>query len=204
MSLRRRPNWKREKLAWAAGELVCGVDEVGTGAWAGPVYAGAAIFPSYVRVPKLMDSKLLREDERMFVAEFLMKHCVWAIGRAEVSEISALGLRPATYLAMRRAIASLSLRPTRLIIDALRIPDLDIPQESVIRGDYQVASISAAAIIAKYHRDAVMREYDAAFPGYGFADHKGYGTKCHQDGILRLGPCSIHRLNFAPFSKKEP
>lgn len=198
MVMRKRPNWKSEKLAWAHGELLCGVDEVGTGAWAGPVYAGAVIFERYSRVPKLMDSKLLNEDERGVGARYLMKHCVWAVGCADVNEILSLGLRPATFLAMRRAITSLRRAPSRVAVDAFHIPDLDLPQTAVVRGDYQIASIAAAALIAKFHRDELMRSLDVRYPGYGFASHKGYGTKAHQAALAELGPCPLHRTNFAP------
>lgn len=196
--VRKRSAWKREKIAWKKNEILCGIDEVGTGAWAGPVYAGAAIFPKYVRVPKLMDSKALRPEEREAVAKFLMEHCVWAVGQAEVQEINDLGLRKATFLAMRRAISGLKRQPTVLTIDALQIPEVELPQESVIRGDAQIASISAAAIIAKFHRDMRMIELDQEFPGYGFAAHKGYGTKEHQMALKRLGCSPVHRANYRP------
>jgi len=201
MSIRRRPNWKYEKLAWSQAELVCGVDEVGTGAWAGPVFAAAVVFKKYSRLPKLMDCKLLSPEERVIGAEAVMKCSSWAVGRAEVSEIFELGLRPATFLAMHRAISSLPLVPNKVLVDAFRIPDLYIPQENIIRGDYLVASIAAASLVAKVHRDRIMKDFDRAHPGYGFGDHKGYGTKYHQQALKNLGPSPIHRLNYSPLKK---
>ncbi|MFH0928669.1 MAG: ribonuclease HII [bacterium] len=198
MSRQKRPNWKREKLAWSRGEILAGVDEVGTGAWAGPIFAGAVIFPKYFKVPKLMDSKLLRPLEREACAAYLMKNIIWAVGRVEVFEIDELGLRPATYLAMRRAIMALPAQPTAVIVDAWTIPEITIPQEPIIKGDLQIASIAAASVIAKVQRDQVMREFGKQFPGYGFEEHKGYGTFKHQAALRALGPCRIHRFSYKP------
>ena len=122
----------------------------------------------------------------------------WAVGTASVEEIDALNIRRAGALAMRRAVERLAMRPEFVLIDAFAVPGLGIPSKSIIKGDRKVKSIAAASVIAKTARDGHMEELDRRFPGYGFADHAGYGTKAHQQALARLGPCAAHRTTYAP------
>lgn len=179
---------------------ICGIDEAGRGPWAGPVVAAAVILPNKSRRPKgLADSKQLTAGAREELAAAIRACAHVGVGLASAEEIDAINILQATYLAMRRAFDALSARPVAALIDGNSAPaDLPCPVETIIDGDAHVASISAASIIAKVHRDALMVEACALYPGYGFSRHKGYGAPEHHRALATLGPCAIHRMSFKP------
>ena len=181
---------------------VAGIDEVGRGPLAGPVVAGVVILPPRPKGPWLdgiTDSKAMTaaQRERSYAA-ILANVWAWATGEASAPEIDEMGIVPATALAMRRALDSLALMPQYLLIDAFPLPDVDIPQKAIVKGDALSLSIAAASIVAKVTRDRLMAEFDREYPQYGFASHKGYGSAEHIRRIEALGPCPIHRYSFAP------
>ena len=182
--------------------LVAGLDEVGRGPLAGPVVAGVAILPSNLKgrwVRMVRDSKQLTRDEREGVLPHLRRVALGLeIGVSSCEEIDSLGIVAATNLAMKRAVHALSLQPQFLLLDAFPVPSLGLPQKAIVRGDALCLSIAAASIVAKVARDRMMREEDIRYPGYGFADNKGYATARHLRSLERLGPCPIHRRSFAP------
>jgi len=177
--------------------LIAGVDEVGRGAWAGPVVAAAVIL-DLDRLPEgLDDSKRLSPSRREQLFQAIRETAqAIALGIVDAREIDRTNILRATERAMRQAVEGLRPRPDFLLIDAVRLDDLGIPYRALIRGDQISVSIAAASIIAKVTRDRLMREYDGLYPGYGFAQHVGYGTPAHRDALARLGPCPIHRLSF--------
>lgn len=202
-----QPDWNFETAAEAAGaSLVAGIDEVGRGPLAGPVVAAAVILPDSLRTSRetwlkdLRDSKQVPEEHREFVSVRVLEIAVaCGIGAASPTEIDAVGIAAATRRAMYRAIECLDPQPDHLLIDALALPGVPLPQTSIIKGDARSRSIAAASIIAKVSRDRLMRDVlDVRFPEYGFAGHKGYGSKAHIEAIMRFGPCPAHRLSFAP------
>ncbi|HET7675200.1 MAG TPA: ribonuclease HII [Gammaproteobacteria bacterium] len=180
--------------------MTAGVDEVGRGPLAGPVVAAAVVFdPSAPRIRGLRDSKRVPPEERELLAGRIRARALaWAVGVADVDEIDRINIFHASLLAMSRALAALSLVPRRILVDGLHCPPCGIPGEAIVGGDDRVASISAASIVAKVHRDALMVAYDRDFPGYGFASHKGYTTPEHLAALDRHGVCPIHRRSFAP------
>ncbi|MBA1148146.1 ribonuclease HII [Ectothiorhodospiraceae bacterium WFHF3C12] len=179
--------------------VVAGVDEVGRGPLAGPVVTAAVILPGDACIDGLMDSKLLSPARRDSLAEAIRARAVdYALGRAEVDEIDRLNILHATMLAMQRAVAGLRSAPDHVLVDGNRCPELACSVEPVVGGDGSVACISAASILAKVARDREMVEMDGRYPGYGFADHKGYGTAAHRSALAALGPCPLHRRSFAP------
>lgn len=180
-------------------DLVAGVDEAGRGPWAGPVVAAAVIL-GRAAIPGIADSKRLSPKRREGIAVLIESSAIaYGVGMASVREIERLNVVQATFVAMCRAIAALPVRPDRVLVDGLfRIPQIGLPQEAIVRGDASEPAISAASILAKVARDALMREYDFLYPQYGFAQHKGYGTAAHLRALLALGPCPIHRRTFAP------
>lgn len=199
------PTLEAEARFWAQGlHRVAGVDEAGRGTWAGPVYAAAVILPQDVdalaALSGVRDSKTLSASRR----EALMA-CITdvalavGVGRGEQAEIDSLGIVPATRLAMRRALDALSVVPEALVIDALTLPEVDLPQDAFPYADARSLSVAAAGIVAKVSRDRWMVEVaDVMFPGYGFAQHKGYGTRQHQEALDRMGVSAIHRTSFRP------
>jgi len=197
------PTFKEERELLARGfTLVAGVDEVGCGCWAGPVFAGAVILPFDSRIGLVRDSKTLSREQRLRVVERIKEEAAaWAVGAATPQEVDVLNIRRAGALAMRRAIEGLALVPQFVIVDAFHLPGLPMPQKAVVRGDLHVKSVAAASIVAKVARDAEMERLDAAHPGYGFARHKGYGTKEHQAALSALGPSPIHRMSYAPVKR---
>lgn len=197
------PTFLEERRLITQGFLmVAGVDEVGCGCWAGPVYAAAVILPLNSRIGLIRDSKQLSAKQREhLVDQIKTKALAWAIGSASHEEVDRWNIRQAAFLATRRAIASLSTKPDHILSDGFVIPELPMPCKRIIRGDTKVKSIAAASIIAKVARDAEMRRLDQTFPGYGFAQHKGYGTRLHQRALKKLGPSAIHRMSFAPLVK---
>lgn len=189
-----------EEALWAKGlNIVAGVDEVGMGCLAGPVVAGVVILKPDTDIDLLRDSKKLSESQRERTAKIIKEQAVaWAIGSATPEEIDEFNIRQADFLAMKRALAALSVAPDAVLSDGFSIPGLSIYNEAIIKGDQKSKSIAAASIIAKVFRDALMRDYETQFPGYGFAQHKGYGTKIHLEALDKLGPCSIHRVSYEP------
>ncbi len=181
-------------------DLICGVDEAGRGPWAGPVTAAAVILDPNAPISGLTDSKKISEKKRFALEpEIKQKAAYWCVAHAQPAEIDTLNIREATFVAMQRAIAGLGVTPGRILIDGNALPkDLPAPGEAIIKGDLKEPAISAASILAKTERDRLMVEYDAAYPQFGFAGHKGYGTAAHADALQRLGPCPIHRTSFAP------
>ncbi len=178
-------------------EFICGIDEVGRGPLAGPVVAGAVILPKDCEILYLNDSKKLSEKRREeLYGEIDEKAVAWNIGIVGPERIDEVNILNATYEAMREAIAGLKVTPGVLLIDAVHIPDTDIPQVSIIKGDAKSVSISAASIMAKVSRDRIMKEYDAQYPQYLFAKNKGYGTAEHTAALKEYGPCPIHRKTF--------
>ena len=184
-------------------ELICGVDEAGRGPWAGPVTAAAVILDPARPIPGLTDSKKISEKKRFALEpEIKANAAYWCVAHAEASEIDAVNIREATFLAMQRAIAGLGMTPTRILIDGNALPkDLPAPADAIIKGDQKEPAISAASILAKTERDRLMQAYCETHPGYGFSGHKGYGTAAHAEALRTLGPCPIHRTSFAPVRK---
>ena len=183
-------------------ELDCifaGVDEVGRGPLAGPVVAAAVILDPSRPIIGLADSKLLTAKKRKILAVEIQTRCIaWAIGRAEVAEIDALNIFHASLLAMQRAVVALSIYPEHVLVDGKFCPQFNCHATAIIKGDQTVPAISAASIIAKVVRDQEMVEYDNVYPEYGFAKHKGYGTKQHLCALNEFGVTPIHRRSFAP------
>ena len=176
---------------------ICGIDEVGRGPLAGPVVAGAVILPKDDPILYLNDSKKLSEKKREMLYDEIMNRAVaTGIGMASPARIDEINILQATYEAMRMAIDNLKVRPDILLNDAVTIPQVDILQVPIIKGDAKSISIAAASIIAKVTRDRLMVEYDKVLPGYDFASNKGYGTKAHIAGLKELGPTPIHRRSF--------
>ena len=188
-------------------KYICGIDEAGRGPLAGPVVAAAVILPKDTEILNLNDSKKLSEKKRnLLYDEIISKAISFGVGIAGVEDIEKLNILGATYKAMREAISKLSAVPDILLNDAVIIPELEqIKQVGIIKGDAKSISIAAASIIAKVTRDRLMIDYDKEFPKYGFAKHKGYGTKAHIEAIRENGMCKIHRKGFvkSALSKKK-
>lgn len=184
-------------------DLICGVDEAGRGPWAGPVTAAAVILDPARPIQGLTDSKKISEKKRFALEPEIKANAAYlCIAHAEASEIDAVNIREATFLAMQRAIAGLSITPARILIDGNALPsNLPAPAEAIIKGDLKEPAISAASILAKTERDRLMQAYCETHPGYGFSGHKGYGTAAHAEALRTLGPCPIHRTSFAPVRK---
>ena len=184
--------------------LLAGVDEAGRGPLAGPVVAAAVILDASRPIAGLRDSKKLTAVRRVELAAQIRERALgWAIAQASAAEIDALNILQATLLAMKRAVAGLKPRPMHIIIDGNKAPQFtDLPDnclvETLVRGDDLVPSISAASILAKTCRDALMQEFERVYPGYGLAQHQGYPTPMHLAALAELGPSAIHRQSFAP------
>ena len=178
-------------------QAICGIDEVGRGPFAGPVVAGAVILPKDHPILYLNDSKKLSEKKREELYEVILKEAVaTGIGMASPARIDEINILQATYEAMRMAISNLAVQPDLLLNDAVTIPEIEIMQIPIIKGDAKSVSIAAASILAKVTRDRLMVEYEKVFPGYEFASNKGYGTKAHIEGLKKFGPTPIHRMSF--------
>jgi ribonuclease HII len=182
--------------------LIAGVDEAGRGPLAGPVVAAAVILDDRRPVMGLRDSKQLSAASRdRLAAEIRARAVAWCIASADVAEIDALNILQATLLAMRRAVEGLAVAPGAVEVDGNHCPRLACAARAIVRGDCTVPAISAASILAKTARDALLVELDAVHPGYGFARNKGYGTPEHLAALGRLGPSAAHRRSFAPVSQ---
>ena len=189
---------------WNRSGLTAGVDEAGRGPLAGPVVAAAVILDPARPIAGLADSKALAAARREALAvEIRARSLAWGLGWADATEVDAINILQATFLAMRRALLALSAGPAHIVVDGDRCPaldglGLDCTIEAVVGGDATVPSISAASILAKCARDDFMRELEVCYPGYGFARHKGYPTAAHLAALQRLGPSAVHRRSFAP------
>lgn len=206
-SLKQRPTLNAEALLISQGvRPIAGVDEAGRGPLAGPVIAAAVILPESLgavlqkALERLDDSKKLRPNvrEELFITLTTHPEIYWAVGEASVEEIGDLNILRATGIAMRRALLALTLKPAHALVDGLPVRDLPVPQTALVGGDGLSLSIAAASVIAKVTRDRMMDELDLAFPHYGFARHRGYGTPEHLTQLRQHGPCQHHRRGFRP------
>jgi len=208
--LRETPDLSAEERLWARGYTrVAGIDEAGRGAWAGPVVAAAVVLPAGVddlcqSLDGVRDSKLLSPRQRDRCYDLIVASAdAYAVGIAGPDVVDRLGIVPATRQAMRQAVRSLDARPDFLLIDAVRLYAVDIPQESPPKADLHYLSVAAASIIAKVTRDRLMVALGAEFPGYGLGQHKGYGTPQHRRALETFGATNHHRHSFAPIAKLE-
>jgi len=208
MIIKNTPDWSLEDATALQGwKTVVGVDEAGRGPWAGPVVAAAAWIPPEARseLPvEVNDSKRLKASAREAIVDHLLAGPGWkvAVGVASVEEIDQHNILRATFLAMRRAIAGLDLSVDFLLVDGKHLPGSKCTGDAVVKGDQRSLSIATASILAKVTRDRIMtEEVERRFPGYGFARHKGYGTRFHQQALARLGPCPVHRRSFGPIRR---
>jgi len=198
------PDLNFELPLWAAGTFyLAGLDEAGRGAWAGPVSAGAVILPQEadlcIQLKGVRDSKQMTpRQRRTWAVKIRSTALAWGVGFASHTEIDALGILPATRLAMQRALAQLAPSPQHLLLDAVRLPAVALPQTVLIKGDVRCLSIAAASVLAKTARDELLVAWEQEYPGYGFARHKGYGTAAHRQALQLKGPCPLHRFSFAP------
>ena len=198
--------WEYEKAAKAKGYTwVAGTDEVGRGPLAGPVVAAAVILPENADLPEIKDSKKLSEKQREQLDSLIKQQAIsWCIAELDEKEIDAVNILEASRLAMKNAVNGLSQPADFVLVDGLPNPRITLPSEAIVKGDNRSISIAAAAIIAKVYRDNLMDEYDKQYPGYGFAANKGYPTEEHIQGIMKQGPCPIHRMTFRPLSELYP
>lgn len=177
--------------------ILCGIDEAGRGPLAGPVCAAACVLPEGLVIEGLNDSKKLSEKRREALYEQITTQAVaWAVCLVDEAVIDEINILQATFRAMRGAVAKLGVQPDLCLVDGNRDPGLGLPTRTVVKGDASCASVAAASILAKVTRDRLMCAYDAQYPGYGFAVHKGYGTQAHYAAIQQLGLCPIHRRSF--------
>ena len=177
--------------------LICGVDEAGRGPLAGPVCAAAVILPEHLEIPGLTDSKKLSDKKRRELFPIIQEQAVaYGIGLASEAEIDEINILQATFLAMRRALDQLSVKPEIALIDGNRETDFGLPVKTVVKGDSLSANIAAASVLAKVTRDNIMVELAETYPEYGFEIHNGYGTKAHYEALRQYGPCPIHRKTF--------
>jgi ribonuclease HII len=196
------PGLDFEQELWRSGlKFIGGIDEAGRGALAGPVAAGAVILPDSPQIADLLrdvrDSKLLNAIQREKAAQDIKNHAIgWGVGFASVAEINETGILPATRKAVWRAIQNLPVLPQYLLMDYIHWPGLNHPHLTIPKGESLSLSIAAASVLAKTARDALLRELDGSYPGYGFAKHKGYGTAAHCAAITKMGPTEIHRILF--------
>jgi ribonuclease HII len=187
------------ELRLAGFRRIAGIDEVGRGSLAGPVVAAAVILPDRHRIKGLRDSKVLTRARReALYAQILDRADAVGVGCVEVEVIDRINILQATKLAMTEALGRLARQPDHLVIDALSLREVDLPQRPIIDGDAICASIAAASIVAKVTRDRICAEFDARYPAYGFARNKGYGTRRHLTALFVQGPCEWHRRSFAP------
>ena len=190
--------WEIEDECNAAGyQTICGVDEAGRGPLAGPVCAAAVILPPNLEIPGLTDSKKLSDKKRRELFPVIQEQAVaYGIGSASEQEIDEINILQATFLAMRRALAQLTVTPDLVLIDGNRETDFGLPVKTVVKGDSLSANIAAASVLAKVSRDDWMLEMAKQYPEYGFEIHKGYPTRAHYDALRAHGPCPIHRMSF--------
>lgn len=190
--------WQIEDTLYAQGyQMICGIDEAGRGPLAGPVCAAAVILPPHVQIPGLDDSKKLSDKKRRELFPVIREKAIaYGIAFASEGEIDEINILQATFLAMRRAVEEMALKPDYVLIDGNQETEVGVPVKTIVHGDGLSASIAAASILAKVTRDDYMTEMAEKYPQYGFEIHKGYGTKAHRQAILQNGPCEIHRRSF--------
>ncbi len=190
--------WNYEHICYDEGfEIVCGIDEAGRGPLAGPVCAAAVVLPRDLEIEGLNDSKKLSDKRRRVLFDEITAQAVtYGIAFATEQEIDEINILQATFLAMRRALAQLSIQPSIALIDGNRETDFGLPVRTIVKGDSLSANIAAASILAKVTRDDFMLEQAKLYPEYGFDIHKGYGTKAHYEALRKYGPCPIHRRTF--------
>lgn len=190
--------WEIEDGFYAEGvKVICGVDEAGRGPLAGPVCAAAVILPDHLEIPGLTDSKKLTDKKRRELFPIIKEQAVaWGIGMASEQEIDEINILQATFLAMERALAQLTVKPELALIDGNREKDFGLPVKTVVKGDSLSANIAAASVLAKVTRDDLMLEMAQMYPEYGFDIHKGYGTKAHYAALTEHGASPIHRMTF--------
>ncbi len=178
-------------------QLICGIDEAGRGPLAGPVCAAAVILPFGLEIPGLNDSKKLTDRKRSELYDLIVASAVaYGIAVSDEKEIDEINILQATFRAMERAVSQLQQKPDLILVDGNRLPQLQTEAYPIVKGDSLSASIAAASILAKVTRDRFMEQQDALYPAYGFAVHKGYGTKRHYEALTEHGPCPIHRMSF--------
>ena len=198
----RAPLTEERALHRSGHNFVGGVDEVGRGPLAGPVVAGVVVLSSGSQgswMTSIRDSKAMTVIQREAAYHRIHKNAMAvATGIVAPEEIDGIGISPATFLAMQRALSLLAIQPEFLLVDAFEIPGITIPQKPIVKGDSKSLSIAAASVVAKVERDQMMRDFDQQYPEYGFRENKGYGSAAHLDALKRLGPCPIHRYSFAP------
>ena len=183
-------------------KITAGVDEVGRGSLMGPVYAAAVILNSSIDIKLLKDSKSVAKDKREFLSNYIKKNSTWAVGKASVKEIDKINILQASLLAMKRAVKKLKIKPSHILIDGNKVPDLkNYNLKAVIKGDQKIPSISAASIIAKVSRDKFISTLAKKNNGYGWDQNFGYGTKQHLKAIKKLGINKHHRKTFSPISR---
>lgn len=193
----RTQSMKQYEQSYGDYSYICGIDEVGRGPFAGPVIACAVILPKDCNILYINDSKKLSEKKREELYDEIIKNAIsYGIGSIPPNKIDETDILQATFNAMKQAIGNLKVKPDILFNDALTIPGISIPQVPIVKGDSKSISIAAASILAKVTRDRLMVAYDKIFPGYGFADNKGYGSEQHIEALKRLGPTPIHRMSF--------
>ena len=190
--------WEIEHACYEDGfACICGVDEAGRGPLAGPVCAAAVILPADLELPGLNDSKKLTDKKRRELYDLITEQAVaYAIALVDEKTVDEINILQATFLAMQRAVSDLRTTPDIVLIDGNRAPELSVPTKTIVKGDSLSASIAAASILAKVTRDRLMEELDEQYPEYGFAVHKGYGTKRHYEALRINGPSPIHRMSF--------
>jgi len=202
-----KPSLEFEHQLWEEGfRIVAGLDEAGRGAWAGPVFAAAVVLPADDRVLRLLDgvrdSKRMTPRQRERYVDCIQSASVsWAVAQSSCAEIDQMGIIEATCLAMDRAMNALAYPPAHLLVDYIQIRDCACPQLSLPKGDCRSLSIAAASVLAKTARDAHMVKTAERYPAYGFARHKGYGTRQHRAALMELGLCEIHRRSFRPMKE---
>ena len=184
---------------------ICGIDEAGRGPLAGPVVVAAVIMPKDSMIEGVNDSKKVSEKKREKLYELIIEEAIsYSVGIVDQNEIDRINILNATKAGLTEAVRTLKVKPELILVDALtNIDTCGVPYQSIIKGDAKSYSIAAASIIAKVTRDRIMRQWDEIYPQYGFAKHKGYGTKAHMEALRRHGPCPLHRRSFAPVSQME-
>jgi len=202
------PTLDHEVALWRRGyHHIAGIDEAGRGALAGPVVAAAVIVPPHTALAgiwaQVCDSKLVTPERRSILEGQIQAAAVaWGVGCVEASIIDQIGIAPATRRAMCQAVAALPYPPDYLLLDWVKLPELNLPQESFIKADRNIVSVAAASILAKVHRDRLLVALHQHHPAYGFQQHKGYGTAAHLAAIAQQGPCAEHRHTFAPIAQR--
>lgn len=190
--------WEIEESLYTKDlKLICGVDEAGRGPLAGPVCAAAVILPAHVEIPGLNDSKKLSDKRRRELYPVIMEKAIaYGIAFSDEKEIDEINILQATFCAMERAVAQLSVKPEFVLVDGNKLPQLYVPCEAIVHGDSRSASIAAASVLAKVSRDDLMLKMAKEYPAYGFEIHKGYGTKAHYAALAENGPSPVHRMTF--------